>query len=379
VDGVVQMNTNGNFIGYFAANTAEMSLQMTLQRMFLTQEQLAQFVKNEAASPSNLAIDNQGMIYTITAGTTPPRSIRKFNIAGRNIYPNIIGSSTFRDIDVSDSGLVVAVDADGHIYEYDLTGVLLFQFGAKDRGEQRTGTLINPTAIGRYGDFIYVLDKDKNAIVQYQTTAFAQTVHSGIRLYMDGYYEEAKPYFEDVLNYNGLFITSYKAIADAYFKEQNYTKALEYYRYAEDRNGYSQAYWEMRNVALQNYLSPAVMGVLGLSIVQSGVKRLNKRYKWFDPIGEWFRSLTNIKIIDDFVFMFRFIGQPAASFFYIKKDKRGSLGFALLIIAWVAVVRVLTLYWTGFPFNSYASPSDIRIENEVLMVVGLIELFIAAN
>jgi len=81
--------------------------------------------------------------------------------------------------------------------------------------------LINPTAIGRSGDFIYVLDKDKNAIVAYQTTAFAQTVHSGIRLYMDGFYEEAKPYFEQVLNYNGLFITSYKAIADAYFKEQN--------------------------------------------------------------------------------------------------------------------------------------------------------------
>jgi len=74
VDGVVQMNTNGNFIGYFAANTAEMSLRMVLQRTFLTEEQLAQFIRNEAASPSNLAIDNQGMLYTVTAGTLPQKA-----------------------------------------------------------------------------------------------------------------------------------------------------------------------------------------------------------------------------------------------------------------------------------------------------------------
>jgi len=68
------MNTNGNFIGYFAANTAEMSLRMVLQRTFLTEEQLAQFIRNEAASPSNLAIDNQGMLYTVTAGTLPQKA-----------------------------------------------------------------------------------------------------------------------------------------------------------------------------------------------------------------------------------------------------------------------------------------------------------------
>ena len=380
VDGVVQMNTNGNFIGYFAANTAEMSLRMVLQRTFLTEEQLAQFIRNEAASPSNLAIDNQGMLYTITAGTTPQKSIRKFNIAGINIFPEIIGSNNFRDIDVSDSGLVMAVDADGHIYEYDITGVLLFQFGAKDTsGNQRMGTLTNPTAIGRHQDYIYVLDKEKNAIVVYSTTAFAQTVHAGTRLYLEGFYEEAKPYFEEVLNYNGLFITSYKAIADAYFKEENYAKALEYYRYAEDRNGYSQAYWEMRNVVLQTYLSPALMGIIGLSILRGGVNKLNRRYKWFDPIGAWFRDLTRFKLVDDFIFMFRFIGKPADSFYYIKKDKRGSLIFALLIFVWIGVVRVLSLYWTGFVFNPYASTSDIRIENEILMVFGIIALWITAN
>ncbi|HWQ05204.1 MAG TPA: YIP1 family protein [Longilinea sp.] len=379
VNGVVQMNTNGNFIGYFGANTSTVSLKMVLQRMFLTKEQLAQFVKNEAASPSNLAIDNQSLVYTITAGTTSQQSIRKFTIAGRNIFPNAHGSTTFRDINVSDDGLILAVDATGQIYEYDLNGTMLFEFGAEDKGDQRLGTLKNPTAIERYQDFIYVLDKDKNAIVSFQTTAFAKTVHNGVGLYMGGFYREAKPYFEQVINFNGSFIMSYQAIADAYFKAQDYPNALAAYKLAEFRNGYSQAYWEMRNVSLQRSLTPALLAIFGLWVSMSVVGRLDKRYKWFDPARKWFKDLTRIKLIDDFVFMFRFIKQPADSFYYIKIKQRGSLLFAGLIYLWVLIVRVLVLYVTGFIFNPNASLANIHPENVIVITLLAFVIWNAAN
>ena len=223
VNGIVQMNTMCNFIGYFGANSASMSLKMILQRLFLTDEQLAQFIRNEAASPSNLTIDHQSLVFTITAGTSPEKAIRRFTISGKNIYPDTWGSTAFRDIDVSETGVVLAVAPDG-IFEYDLNGTLLFVFGAQDTGNQRLGTLRNPTAIARRGEQIIVLDKDKNGLVLYETTAFARQVHEGVRLYMGGYYQEAKPYFEDVLDFNGSFIMAYQAIADAYFKEFDYEK-----------------------------------------------------------------------------------------------------------------------------------------------------------
>ncbi|MDD5367768.1 MAG: hypothetical protein PHQ40_01680 [Anaerolineaceae bacterium] len=379
VNGIVQLNTNGNFIGYFGANSSTVSLKMILQRMFLTKEQLSQFVKNEAASPSNIAIDQDGLVYTITAGTSRDRSIRKFTIAGKNIFPNTVGSNTFRAINVSDNGLILAVDANGRIYEYDLNGTLLFSFGAQDKGDQRLGTLRNPTSIERYQDFIYVLDKDKNAIVSYQTTAFAKKVHDGVGLYMGGFYTEAKPYFEEVLNYNGSFIMSYQAIADAYFKEQDYTKALTAYKYAEDQSGYSQAFWELRNKALQQYLTPTFLGIFGLLLVQGGVSRLDKRYKWFDPIKKWFTGLQRIKLIDDFVFMFRFIKQPADSFYYIKVKERGSLLFAGLLYAWVVVVRVLTLYVTGYTFNPNTTLAYIRPEYTIVITLLAFVIWNAAN
>ncbi len=378
VNGIVQMNTNGNFIGYYGANTATMSLKMILQRMFLTDEQLAQFIKNEAASPSNLTIDHQSLVFTVTAGTNDWESIRRYTISGKNVFPDIWGSTTFRDVDVSENGLVLAVDADGFIAEYDLNGTLLFLFGAKDTGNQRLGTLKNPTAVGRFGEHIFVLDKDKNALVVYETTSFARQVHEGVRLYIDGYYREAQPYFEDSLDFNGSLL-AYQGIADAYFKAGDYPNALANYRYAEDRSGYSQAFWELRNVILQQYLSQAFLGLIGLSVVLQAGKRIDRRYGWLDPARNWFANLKRIKLVDDFVFMFRFIKQPADSFYYIKYNLRGSLKFAILLYLWVIVVRVLSLYVTGFVFNPYSSSSDIRVENEIVIVVGLILLWNAAN
>lgn len=375
VNGLVQLNTNGNFIGYFGANAATMSLKMILQRLFLTEEQLAQFIKNEAASPSNITIDHQSLLFTVTAGTEEDESISRFTVSGKNIFPNIIGSTDFRDIAVSEDGLVLAVAGDGTVFEYDLGGTLLFVFGAQDMGDQRLGTLRNPTAIERYGEFIYVLDKDKNAIVVYRTTAFARQVHEGVRLYVDGFYGEAKPYFEEVLDFNGSFIMAYRGIGDAYFKEGAYQRALVAYRYGEDRDGYSQAFWELRNVILQRYLSQAMVGLFGLWLVW----RVERHYGWLTPAGPTLRSLQKFKLVDDLFFLFRFIKQPVDSFYYIKQGLRGSLPFALLLYGWIMVVRLLTLYLTGFVFNAYTALSEIRVEAEIVNTLLLFVLWNSGN
>jgi tetratricopeptide (TPR) repeat protein len=379
VDGLVMMNTDGHFIGYFGANAAEMSLKMILQRLFLTKEQLDQFIKNEAASPSNLAIDQQSLVYTITAGTDRSQSIRKFTVSGKNLFDRMFGSKTFRDIHISKDGLLVAVDSQGGIYEYDLNGTFLFVFGSQDKGDQRLGLLSNPSAIERVGDDLYVLDKDKNAIIIYRVTDFARKVHDGVRLYMDGFYTEAKPYFEDVLTHDGLVIMAYQAIANAYYKDGDYASALQSYRYAEDRNGYSETFWELRNAVLQRTLGSALgvllVGWVGLSVFG----RLERRYDWLGPLRRRARAALNIRLVDDFAFMFRFIRQPVDSFYYIKNNLRGSLVFAFLIYAWVLVVRVASLYLTGFVFSPYSTGWQIQVETDIIYTVLPLVLWNIAN
>ncbi len=379
VNGLIMMNTDGNFIGYFGANSAEMSLKMILQRLFLTDEQLEQFIRNESASPSNVTIDQQSLVYTITAGTDRSRSIRKFTVSGRNLFDWVVGSNSFRDIHVSDDGLLTAVDSDGMIFEYDLDGTLLFAFGAPDRGDQRLGLLANPTAIERVGDDLYVLDKDKNAIVTFHVTDFARRMHDGVRLYMNGFYDEARPYFEQVLTYNGLVLMAYQAIADADYNDSNYSGALQYYRYAEDRRGYSETFWELRNVVLQRYLGTGLGVLFGGWIVLSVFNRLERRRHWLDPLRRQARAARRFRLVDDFAFLFRFIKQPADSFYYIKQKERGSLGFAMLIYAWVLISHILTIYLTGFVFSPFSTPWQIHVEMEVAYIVLPILLWNVAN
>ncbi len=229
VDGLVMMNTNGNFIGYFGANQAQMSLKMILQRMFLTREQLEQFVKTEAASPSNLAIDRQSLIYTVTADapTGSAASASSTSLAS-TCWRASSSSSTFRDLHVSGDGLLAAVDADGKIYEYTANGIVAVRLWRQRYRRPAAGDAGKPRLHRRRaGDELYVLDKDKNAILIYRATAFASRVHEGVRLYMDGFYVEARPYFEDVLTYNGLFPMSYQGIADACYKQNDYPGALQ--------------------------------------------------------------------------------------------------------------------------------------------------------
>jgi hypothetical protein len=114
-------------------------------------------------------------------------------------------------------------------------------------------------------------------------------------------------------------------------------------------------------------------------IIQKGVKHFDKRYKWFDPVRKWFKDLTRFKLVDDLVFMFRFIKQPADSFYYIKKNLRGSLRFAVIIYVLVVILRVAILYVTGFIFNKYVSLSDIKPLNEIIYTVIAIFIWNAAN
>lgn len=379
VNGLVMMNAAGEFIGYFGANLAQMSLTMLLQRMFLTEEQLAQFIRNEAASPTNIAVDTQSLVYTVTAGTQPSESIRRFTVSGNNLMEWIYGSATFRDIHVSPDGLMVAIDGSGQIFEYDLNGVLLFVFSGLDTGVQRLGLLSYPTAIERVRDDLYVLDRDKNAIVTYRVTDFARTLHDGVALYMEGFYEEARPYFETVMDYNGLVLMAYYGLADAYYSARDYSTALQYYRYAGNRGGYSEAFWELRNTVIQRYLGTAL---IGLVVVWTGLSifgRLDRRHGWLAPLRQQLRSLRRFRLVNDFVFMFRFIRQPIDSFYYIKQNQRGSLLFALLIFAWIVILRVLAAYLTGFVFSPYVATWEINLETDVVYTLLPLALWIGAN
>ncbi len=130
---------------------------------------------------------------------------------------------------------------------------------------------------------------------------------------------------------------------------------------------------------MQRQLGNAMMAVVGVWAASSIFTHAEKRKGWLEPVRRWLQGLSRYRLVDDFLFMFRFIKQPSDSFYYIKKNKRGSLTFAFIIYAWVLAARILSLYLTGFTFSPYPSPAWIPVENEMLYVVMFVFLWNAAN
>jgi hypothetical protein len=116
-------------------------------------------------------------------------------------------------------------------------------------------------------------------------------------------------------------------------------------------------------------LGGALTFLLGGWIVLGVFTRMERRNNWFAPVRQRGQSLRKFRLVDDLLFMFRFIRQPADSFYYIKQNLRGSLLFAFLIYAWIVVVRVLSLYLTGFVFSPYATSWQIQVEMEIVYTV----------
>ena len=122
--GLMQFNPHGNFLGYFGANTSNTSLKMILQRTFFTEEQINKFFKITPASVVNVAMDKQGLIYTVTGGLTG-EPLKKLSVSGLDLFGgNLSRNLDFAmvDADVDPNGNTYAVDMGGTIYEYDSNG-----------------------------------------------------------------------------------------------------------------------------------------------------------------------------------------------------------------------------------------------------------------
>lgn len=86
MNGIVQISPveGGSFLGYFGTNYTSLSPFQILQRLILTDAQRAQMLSNIPSTPTNLHIDEEGLIYTVTQGDKD-MALKKLNIAGKNM------------------------------------------------------------------------------------------------------------------------------------------------------------------------------------------------------------------------------------------------------------------------------------------------------
>lgn len=379
INGVVQLNNEGKFTGFVGSNKTDLSFKMIMQRLVFNDKQKGQLFKVTPPSPTSVSIDEQGLIHTVTSGVKS-EGIKKLNITGANILPpDMLTSDVNIDIDVDKDGNIYTLDSLGYVNVYDSFGNLLFAFGGKDVQFERVGMFKNPVAmdVTNNGE-LFVVDKERNVIFTYKSTEFANKVMDGVDLYKQGLYVQSKEIWKDILKRNSSFILSYKALANADFKQANYEAALQGFRLAEDQKGYSEAYWQIRNFWLQSNMTTIILILLVLLVVRFTLKKLDKKFGLFNIPRTLIEGFKNRKLIAELRYSFRFFKHPIDAFYEIKHSGKASVQSATILYLWLLIIQVLGIYVIGFTFST-VNPAYVNLSSIITRTFVPIVLWIVAN
>ena len=380
--GLMQFNPNGNFLGYFGANTSTTSLKMILQRTFFTEEQLNKLFKITPASVINVAMDKQGLIYTVTGGAANDVALKKLSVSGLDLFGGNLTRNydvAMVDADVDPNGNTYAVDMGGTIYEYDSYGNLLFAFGGTDTERLRLGVLVNPVAIDVTNDSrIFVLDKKQNGVVVYASTEFADLVHEGIAMYMDGLYEQSEDIWEQVRKMNTGFVMAYEALAKASYKKQDYQRALEFYEVAGNHGGYAQTFWVYRNNWLQNNLGTSIIILLVLFVLYKLICFWDDRKDILDPLRKLRAKFLAIPLVQQVLFAKQVMTKPIDAYYDIRRKRKATVASATVLYLWYIVLQLTDIYVVGLLFNTH-DVNHVNLLEVLVRCIGPVVLFVLCN
>lgn len=349
--GIMQMNYAGEFVGYLGINTVEVSLRKKLYNLFVKDSNLA---SSRPSSPTNVALGTKGSI--LTTNNYVKERFKRLNISGVNtlredaFYPDV----DLADIWMNDESFIYMVANSGEVYEYDSEGNLIFFFTTKDFTLKQTlGLTSQPTGIVTDSEGnLYILDKIYNNVQIYQRTVFVDLVHEAVSLYNNGRYIESKPLWEEILRQNSSFALAHSALGAALTKEGKFEEALSEFYDAKDYQGYSNAYWEIRNVAIQKYLTLWFLIFVCAIIAYKVLKKVYRRLPVSEKIGAGIANLKKRTLVSEVSLAFKMIRHPLDVVYHVKRKKEGSYLSGFLILFLYLLVNLFQAYGSSFLFRN---------------------------
>ncbi|AMW32519.2 MULTISPECIES: gluconolactonase [Fervidobacterium] len=361
-NGLAVFNKDGRFLSFFGANSPKVTLRMILQRLVFSEAQKAQLLKIRPPSPTSVTVDFTNAIWTVTQGLKED-AIKRFNVAGVNVYPKLsLSSDKFVDIDVDSLGTVYALAADGLIYVYDLLGNPIFVFGGQSFYENRTGLFRSAGAIAVTDDGkIFILDKEDGTVTVLKITSFGKLVLKGVNYYNQGMYLESEKIWREIQKTNSAFVLTYRVLGNVEFKKENYSKAFEYFKLARDAKGYSDAFWYIRNQWLQKIVGPifvllvviAIADLIRTILIRQGL--IEKREKKRIQKDNFFISQLR--------YTWLFIKNPFDAVYEMKRHDR---------ISWITGISLyLLLYIENVVIRIVGSPLFVGFDAKKIDFFGL--------
>ena len=395
--GALVYSRDNSFFGFFGANLAESNLLSSLSKwvsnLFASEEMRAARVQSLPYQFTNLCIDSEDMLFSLTAETdSNTGQVRRLSPSGDNIltytpfyrsvnadsfrfgdgygYADLMGyyySTAFTDLTVDDNGLIYVLDRTyGKIFLYDESCHSLSVFGAGFGDGTQAGTFVQPVALDTAGEDLVVLDKNKQTLTVFEPTEIGRLLSQAVKLNNEGEYEQALPLWEEIIRLDRNFTLAYSGIAKGLYVQGEYSQAMDYAKIGRDRNTYSMAFQEVRLEFLTaNFLwiflliIALVGGIVFLAVYTSKKQVVLIR----SP-----KART----------MARCMTHPFDAFQRLRWKEEGSVPLACMLLLLYYLLSVFCVLKGGFMYfdvNLYTYDASYTL----LTTVGLILLFTLVN
>lgn len=378
-NGIIQLSYTGEFLGYFTVNKTRLTVTQALQKLIFTRAQLANLVDTVPTTFSNIFIDKEGIVYTTTIGSMAD-GVKKHNTGGGNMFKETVyGIDSMTDVYVDSQGIIYVSTSYGYISVYSPQGEWIFNFGSGVTELDVAGlfTTLPSIAVDNNRN-LWCVDGDRGYLQSFQPTDYSLMVYDAMGLYEQGLYEEALNQWTEVLKLNQMSVLAHNGVGKAYLRAQEYEKAMLHFEVAGNRSYYSEAFWEVRNDWIQQYLGFFFFACVGFMIVSFIVKKVDKERKIKQMKQRMFDKIFQVPVLKDILYGFKIPKHPIDRYYDIRVKRKGTvLGATILYIAFF-IVYMMYKTSKGFIYQSVAI-EDMDINAIVIGFFVILILFILCN
>lgn len=380
-EGIMQFDVNGEFQGYFAANKRNLTAYETMQKLILSEDQIDSLSDKIPNAIYNIDITDRDLIYSVTQtgegaamnsnkiSAKTENSLKLHNMAGTNILSvNEFMNDEWNFVDVA-SGLYdnsYAITQTGLIYEYDSNGNILFSFGGRAIKSDSYGLISVASAIDTDDSgIIFVLDSERAIIQTFAPTDFATITHKAIYQMNTGKYSDAEKSWNEILQMNSMSKIAHVGYGRTLMRQQNYSKALEHFKLANDKSDYSECFWELRDRWISSNMIWFIVLLVMLCVFVLLKDRFIKKKPKKSNTVLVNKSAGGKRLLGDMNFSFYMLRHPIDGYYYLKRSVYGSTVSATVLYIFIFLVFLLDNLGKAFIF------SDSRVSDSFPVLVIL--------
>ena len=333
-NGIIQLSSEGEFLGFFAVNRTSITLLEQIQEFVFTDRQLEALAPRLPNTFANVTVDGRGVVYSVSMGSLDAlqgNPIQRHDMAGRNTLLYSWGIADAIDIAVDADGNIFVARTAGWILVMTNSGEYIFGFGAGHMDDQDiVGQFRSLQAIAVSSErHVWALDSDRNFLQSFAPTEYAQMIFYALNLFNSGLYEEAGIVWTQVLRHNQMSALAHMGMGRALLYRQYYEEARQSFYLAGHRMYYSTAFWEVRNNWMLSHLAPILIAVAAYFFIMFIVRLIDRKMVLMRKRAELKQKIMTAPYLRHILFAFSVARHPINSYYDLKNKTKGHLGGAV--------------------------------------------------